>query len=141
MSLRSRKTGNLTLVIGRWAFVIFGNRNRVVWPRFASRVPVRTTDWSLIVTVRVPDMTAYAYEPSTFQNPISYARCSYVTPRSARHFSTSASHLAAALGFIQRYGAMPSIIWPGEFDQRPSNSSFFLMEEAWTHGDGTAGFD
>ena len=42
--------------------------------RFANvyaRVPVRTTDWPLIVTVRVPDMTAYADEPSTFQKPIS----------------------------------------------------------------------
>jgi hypothetical protein len=26
-----------------------------------ARVPVRTTDWSLIVMVRVPEMTAYAY--------------------------------------------------------------------------------
>src|SRR5437763_8901921 len=31
-------------------------------------VPVRTTVWPLIVTLRVPAMTAYAKEPSTFQN-------------------------------------------------------------------------
>ena len=36
-----------------------------------ARVPVRTIGWSLIVTVRVPEMTAYADEPSTFQKPIS----------------------------------------------------------------------
>ena len=36
-----------------------------------ARVPFRTTDWPLIVTVRVPEMTAYADEPSTFQKPIS----------------------------------------------------------------------
>ena len=36
-----------------------------------ARVPVRTTDWPLIVTVRVPDMTAYADEPSIVQKPIS----------------------------------------------------------------------
>src|ERR1700733_11236833 len=49
-----------------------------------------------MVTVSVPAITAYASAPSSFQNPISYDRCSYETPRSLRHFSTSASQLAGA---------------------------------------------
>src|SRR5215467_7580170 len=67
-------------------------------------------DSPLIVIVRVPDITAYADEPSTFQKPISWDRCSEVTPRSARHFSTSAIQLAGAFGFNQRQGAIPSMM-------------------------------
>ena len=46
-----------------------------------ARVPVRVMVWPLMVTVSVPAMTAYASEPSTFQNPISYDRCSCETPK------------------------------------------------------------
>jgi hypothetical protein len=41
------------------------------FPNVYARVPVRMTDWPLITIVRVPDMTTYADEPSTFQKPIS----------------------------------------------------------------------
>ena len=47
-------------------------------------------------------MTAYALEPSTFQNPISYDRFSYETSRASRHLSESAIQLAGAFGFNQR---------------------------------------
>ena len=36
-----------------------------------ARVPVRAAVWPLMVTISVAETTAYALEPSTFENPIS----------------------------------------------------------------------